>query len=108
MLIIAVSVFPFPKEGQGSYITLDFLRWAIGITSFFYGIVIVTLVLLSWKPHHVWQLMRITLFRYLPHGFVQKIEEIYRAFLTGLESLKRGRHMLAITVYSIILRFQAG
>ena len=50
MLIIVVSIFPFPKESYGSYITLGFLRWAIGITSFFYGIVISTLILLSWKP----------------------------------------------------------
>jgi uncharacterized membrane protein YbhN (UPF0104 family) len=47
--------------------------------------------------------MSITLFRYLPESFIVKIEELYRAFLTGLESLKRGRHLLSITLYSIIL-----
>jgi uncharacterized protein (TIRG00374 family) len=103
MLIVVVSIFPFPTNNSGSYITMDFLRWAIGLTSFFYGVVIVAFILLSWKPRHVWQLMCMTLFRYLPQGFIPKIEELYNAFLTGLECLKRGRHMFAITLYSIVL-----
>lgn len=103
MLILMVCIFPFPKESYGSYITLGFLRWAVGLTSFFYGIVISSLILLCWKPNHVWKIMSISLFRYLPDSFINKIEALYRSFLTGLESLKRGKHLLSISLYSIIL-----
>ena len=103
LLIMVVTVFPFPHRGQGSYITIGFLKWAIALTSFLYGIVIMVFIFLSWKPLHVWKLMHMTLFRYLPQDLIQKLEQLYKAFLSGLESLKRGRHMLAITIYSIIL-----
>jgi len=103
MLIIVVAVFPFPVKNYGSYITIGFLKWAVGITSFFYGIVITTLFLLNWKPDHIWRLMNFTLFRYLPGEMIKRIEVLYRAFLSGLESLKRGRHILSIGIYSILL-----
>ncbi|MGA1795302.1 MAG: lysylphosphatidylglycerol synthase transmembrane domain-containing protein [bacterium] len=103
MLIIVVAVFPFPEKNYGSYITIGFLKWAVGVTSFFYGIVIATLFFLSWKPDHVWRLMSLTLFRYLPAEMIKRIEVLYRAFLSGLESLKRGRHILSIGIYSILL-----
>lgn len=103
MLIIVVSIFPFPNETYGSYITLGFLRWAVGITSFFYGIVIFTLILLCCKPDSVWKLISISILRYLPESFSIKIEVLYRSFLTGLESLKRGRHILSISFYSVLL-----
>lgn len=103
MLIIVVAIFPFPGANYGSYITIGFLKWAVAVTSFFYGIVIATLFLLSWKPDHIWRLMNFTLFRYLPAEMIKRIEVLYRAFLSGLESLKRGRHILSIGIYSILL-----
>ena len=103
MLIIVVSIYPFPRDNYGSYITLGFLRWAVGITTFFYGIVIFSLIFLCWKPDHVWKIISIGLFRYLPDSFITKVEALYRSFLTGLESLKRGKHLLSVSLYSVIL-----
>jgi hypothetical protein len=103
MLIVIMAIFPFPATNYGSYITIGFLKWAVAVTSFLYGVVIVTLFLLSWKPDHIWCLMSFTIFRYLPGKITGKIELLYRAFLSGLESLKRGRHILLIGIHSIFL-----
>jgi uncharacterized protein (TIRG00374 family) len=103
MLIIVLFFFRFPKDRHGSYITLSFLKWIVTLTSFFYGIVIALLISLSWKPEKVWHLLKGILHRFLNHGLVTKTEKLYNSFILGLEALKKGRHMLSIIIYSIIL-----
>ncbi|MBN2373702.1 flippase-like domain-containing protein [bacterium] len=103
MLIVVVAIYPFPEDTHGSYITVPFLKLAVVLTAFFYGLVISVLILLCWKPRNVWLVMNATLFKYLPQGFVSRIEIFYNSFVLGLESLKRGRHMVSISIYSIFL-----
>ncbi len=105
MLIFIVSLFPFPRDNYSTYITTGRLYGAVIFTSLFYGLAISMVILMSWKPKNVWEIMHITLFRFFPKTFVSKIEELYKSFLLGFDSLKKGRHIFSISVYSVILWF---
>lgn len=103
MLLIVASIFSFPGDGSGGYITKGRLNYAVFGVSIFLSLAASMLILLLWKPKNVWDVMNFAILRYFPVDIISKIEGIYHSFILGLESLKKGKHILIIIIYSVVL-----